>query len=90
MCVRMFSVLLFCSVTEWHSDVLDCVGWLSRIRSEEVPLSLNIASAAVRGETEEADYIPEEDLRSLPETEWVSKVIPNGHTINFKVAIIEK
>ncbi|KAG8318886.1 Neurobeachin-like protein 1 [Homalodisca vitripennis] len=45
------------------------VGWLSRARSEEVPLSLNISSAVLRGETDDADYIPEEDLRSLSETE---------------------
>ncbi|RZF32077.1 hypothetical protein LSTR_LSTR013881 [Laodelphax striatellus] len=39
------------------------VGWMSRMRSDEVPLSsLNLASAAVRADTEETDHIPEEDL----------------------------
>ncbi|XP_046670158.1 neurobeachin-like protein 1 isoform X2 [Homalodisca vitripennis] len=51
------------------SNLRDNTGWLSRARSEEVPLSLNISSAVLRGETDDADYIPEEDLRSLSETE---------------------
>uniref|UniRef100_A0A1B6DB47 Neurobeachin-like protein 1 n=1 Tax=Clastoptera arizonana TaxID=38151 RepID=A0A1B6DB47_9HEMI len=51
------------------SNLRDNTGWLSRMRSEEVPLSLNISSAVVHGETEDADYIPEEDLRSLGESE---------------------
>lgn len=37
---------------------------------EEIPLSLSISSAAVRGETEE-DSLPEEELRMVSEAEWV-------------------
>ncbi|XP_039288405.1 neurobeachin-like protein 1 isoform X2 [Nilaparvata lugens] len=46
------------------SNLRDNTGWMSRMRSDEVPLSsLNLASAAVRGsEAEETDHIPEEDL----------------------------
>ncbi|XP_069696255.1 neurobeachin-like protein 1 isoform X1 [Periplaneta americana] len=45
------------------------VGWLSRMQSaEEIPLSFNISSAAVRGETEE-DNLPEEELRMASEAE---------------------
>ncbi|XP_054270115.1 neurobeachin-like protein 1 [Macrosteles quadrilineatus] len=51
------------------SNLRDNTGWLSRARSEEVPLSLNISSAAVRGDADDADYIPEEDLRNLSEQE---------------------
>jgi hypothetical protein len=36
--------------------------------AEEIPLSLNISTVAVRGETEE-DALPEEELRMVSEAE---------------------
>ncbi|XP_075228167.1 neurobeachin-like protein 1 [Lycorma delicatula] len=46
------------------------VGWLSRIRSDEVPLSsLNLSSVAVRSDTDDPDHIPEEDIWNPADTE---------------------
>ncbi|PSN41666.1 Neurobeachin-like protein 1 [Blattella germanica] len=51
------------------SNLRDNTGWLSRMQSaEEIPLSLNISSAVVRGETEE-DNLPEEELRMMNESD---------------------
>ncbi|XP_023703751.1 neurobeachin-like protein 1 isoform X2 [Cryptotermes secundus] len=51
------------------SNLRDNTGCASHMQSvEEIPLSLNISSAAVRGETEE-DSLPEEELRMVSEAE---------------------
>nr|CAD7442709.1 unnamed protein product [Timema bartmani] len=50
------------------SNLRDNTGWLSRMQSEEIPLSFNLASAVVRGETEEDNSL-EEELRLVSEAE---------------------
>ncbi|XP_063234189.1 neurobeachin-like protein 1 isoform X2 [Bacillus rossius redtenbacheri] len=50
------------------SNLRDNSGWLSRMQSEDIPLSLNLSSAAVRGEAE-PDSLVEEELRLVSEAE---------------------
>lgn len=48
------------------------LGWMSRMRSNEVPLSaLNLSSVAVRNDSEDADHILEDDIWTPADAEYV-------------------